>query len=197
MLGAVALLHASGQQMPISALAAAAMAACSALCAFTSLQRTEVLTAVRERCSPPNYLMPSALSDEAVLQQVEQQLPGAQAALLLTVVEAHLEESDTVPGRPMLPFSGVILSAHGAQLGETLETHTDYSRCFLLHCCSSCLSFGECSAAHSTMIRLCSSGRRRRGQGHRQGTEHSRPKPSQGKYEKQKTTCGGQEEEHV
>lgn len=123
LLTVAALIHVSGRRLPIIlALAAAAVAACGALCAFTSPQRTEVLAAVRKRCSPPNHLMPSALS-EAVMQQAERQLPGAQAALLLTMVEAHLEESGSAPGRPMLgrpmlPFSRVILGIHGPQLGE-------------------------------------------------------------------------------
>ena len=110
--------YASGRDPLSLALSAAAVAACGALCAFTSPQRAEVLTAVRKRCSPGNYLMPSALSDEAVLQQAEQQLPGAQAALLLTMVEAYLEGSDTAPGRPKQHFSRVVLGAHGPQLGE-------------------------------------------------------------------------------
>ncbi len=119
LLTVAALIHVSGRRLPIIlAFAAAAVAACGALCAFTSPQRTKVLAAVRMRCSPPNHLMSSALSDEGVLQQAERQLPGAQAALLLTMVEAHLEESDTAPGRPMLPFTRVILGAHGPQLGD-------------------------------------------------------------------------------
>ena len=118
LLSVAAMFHVSGRRSLNLALAAAAVAACGALCAFTSPQRAEVLTAVRKRCSPGNYLMPSALSDEAVLQQAELQLPGAQAALLLTMAEAHLEESDTAPGRPMLPFSRVMLGAHGPQLGK-------------------------------------------------------------------------------
>ncbi len=119
LLTVAALIHVSDWRLlpMILALAAAAVAACGTLCAFSSPQRTEVLAAVTKYCSPSSNLIPLALSDAAVLQQAERQLPGAQAALLLTMVEAHLEESDSAPGRPMLPSNCAILGAHGPQLG--------------------------------------------------------------------------------
>ena len=94
----------------------AAVAACGALCAFTSPHRPAVLAAVREHCSPPCCPMGPALSDAGVLRLAERQLPGAHATLVLTLAEAHLEDRAAIAADPTAKDSGTVLGSSGLKL---------------------------------------------------------------------------------
>ena len=72
---------------------------------------------MRQFCSVQKALIAATLSETAALRQAELQLPGAQAALLLTMVEAHLETCDAAAGCRIEPCQSTLLSAQGPKLG--------------------------------------------------------------------------------
>ncbi len=105
----------------IAELAAAAVAACCGLCAFTSPRRPEVLAAVRELCGRTDSL--SKLSGRpAACQRAEQMLPGVCATLMLTIAEAHLAHLEVRSRQPaagaQLPLEAdcIVLRDSGPQL---------------------------------------------------------------------------------
>lgn len=58
------------------------------------------------------------LHETAVLHAAEQQLAGTQAALLLTIVEVHLEAYNAAAGGPIRPSRCAFLSMQGPKLGS-------------------------------------------------------------------------------
>ena len=110
------------QEPRMAELAAAAVAACGGLCAFTSLRRAEVLAAFRRLCAEGDCLL-DALGRPHVLQRAEQMLPGACATLMLTVVEAHLAPfgaqlaQQAAGAQLLLAADCAVLSGSGPQLG--------------------------------------------------------------------------------
>lgn len=101
---------------------AAALAACSALCAFDSPRRCEVLAAVRNLCTSEKSLS-DALTQPGVLRRAEGMLPGASATMMLTITQAHLVPFEAKMGQlatdrlQLIAAGCAVLGGSGPQLG--------------------------------------------------------------------------------
>ena len=104
-------------------LAATTVAACCALCAFTSSNRSEVLEAVAVLCKMEDSVE-RVVERPGLLQRAEQMLPGACAALMLTIAEAHLVNFEAELQKPeareqgLLAADCAILSSEGVGPGS-------------------------------------------------------------------------------
>ena len=108
----------------IAEVAAAAVAACCALCDFTSPCRSEVLAALG-RISVMGRTLEEALGRPSVLQRAEEMLPGACSSLMLTIIEAHLVifGPQTAAGQlPFLASNCAVLSGSGSLLGPVSDS---------------------------------------------------------------------------